>query len=126
MIKEAVRACVVILVLEICAIPAHANSYLDMITEPPEGDVQEENVFNDVQVNTNSQAGAINWWYDSRIKTRSPVVVSPYPKYYAWLRAKANEHRYDDTDEQIQNLIYAVEGGLVGWGLYEIYRYKHK
>ena len=125
MIKKAVRACAVILAMEICVSSAHANSYLDMITEPPEGYEPEEKVFEEVENNTGSKAGAINWWYDSRIKTRSPVVVSPYPRYYAWVRAKANEGRQNNTDEQIQNLIYAVEGGLVGWGLYEIYRYRH-
>lgn len=125
MIKKAVRACAVVLAMEICASSVHANSYLDMITEPPEGYEQEEQVVEEVEANTVSKQGPLNWWYDSRIKTMSPVVVSPYPRYYAWVRAKANEDRQNNTDEQIQNLIYAVEGGLVGWGLYEIYRYRH-
>lgn len=99
---------------------AFANSYLDMLTTAPvmadnqqsEGSNQQE-----IQVRQNP-----NWWYDSRITTVSPVVVSPYPKYYAWLRAQANEGQFDQTHENIQNLIYVIEGGLVGWGLYEIYK----
>ena len=51
------------------------------------------------------------------------MVVSSYPKYYAWAKAKADEDRNNYIDSQIQDFIYTVEGGLVGWGLYEIYRY---
>lgn len=121
--RGAVVACAIIFAAEICASIAHANSYFDMITEPPQGYTPEDEVFDEVKTNTSSNTGTMNWWYDSRIKTRSPVVVSPYPKYYAWAKAKADENKMDYTDTQIQDFIYAVEGGLVGWGLYEIYRY---
>ena len=120
--KKVVLVCVIILVMGVCSF-AHANSYLEMITEPPENyEEPESDIVDDVEMNAPSKT---NLWYDSRIKTQAPVVVSPYPRYYAWLRSKANEGREDNTHEQIQNLIYIMEGGLAGWGLYEIYRYKH-
>ena len=60
---------------------AHANSYLDMLTEPPEG--YEKSTFVDSAVEVMPQHNTLDWWYDSRIKTGAPVVVSSYPKYYA-------------------------------------------
>jgi len=97
---------------------AYANSYLEMITTAPVSQEIDAAITED-----KTPAAPLNWWYDSRIVTSSPVVVSPYPKYYAWARSQAFENLYDETHEQIQNLIYAVEGGLLGWGLYELYKY---
>ena len=98
----------------------YANSYLEMITTAP---AQESAVETASETSSQtSQEKPLDWWYDSRIVTSSPVVVSSYPKYYAWARSKANENKYDRTHEQLQNMIYVIEGGLVGWGLYEIYK----
>ena len=102
--------------------PAYANSYLEMITKAPEEQGENE-AMEVIEENETSVQRKPDLWYDSRITTASPVVVSPYPKYYAWARAKANEYQFDRTQEQLQNLIYIIEGGLVGWGLYEIYKY---
>lgn len=60
---------------------AHANSYLDMLTEPPEG--YEKSTFVGSAVEVMPQHNTLAWWYDSRIKTGAPVVVFSYPKYYA-------------------------------------------
>lgn len=110
---------IIVLMLSLVKLPsAYANSYLEMITTAPENHETET-----IPTADKIPAAPLNWWYDSRIVTSSPVVVSPYPKYYAWAHSKAYEDLYDDTHEHIQNLIYAVEGGLVGWGLYEIYKY---
>ena len=97
---------------------AYANSYLEMITTAP---VSQE--IDAVVTEDKTSAEPLNWWYDSRIVTSSPVVMSSYPKYYAWARSQAFGDFYDESHEQIQNLIYAVEGGLLGWGLYELYKY---
>lgn len=124
--RKAVGVCEVILTMVMCTDFAYANSYLDMLTEPPEGYEQDELTSGSAVIVPSSNANTLDWWYDSRIKTSAPVVVSSYPKYYAWVRARADEDRNNYIDSQIQDFIYAVEGGLVGWGLYEIYRYKHK
>lgn len=100
---------------------AYANSYLEMITTAPAPEPAVETA-TETSLQTIPEK-PLDWWYDSRIVTSSPVIVSSYPKYYAWARSKANENKYDRAHEQLQNLIYAVEGGLVGWGLYEIYKY---
>ena len=97
---------------------ACANSYLEMITTAPENHEPET-----VKTEEEKPSVPLDWWYDSRIVTSSPVVVSSYPKYYAWAHSKAYENVSDDTHEHIQNLIYAVETGLLGWGIYEIYKY---
>jgi hypothetical protein len=103
---------------------ANANSYLEMITQPPadySSSVTEESVFDDVDQSDSSHPPL---WYDYRITTASPVVFSPYPKYLAWQRAKARENKIEfDEHEFIQNLIYTTEGGLAAFGLYQIYKY---
>lgn len=103
---------------------ANANSYLEMITQPPadySSSVTEESVFDDVDQSDSSHPPL---WYDYRITTASPVVFSPYPKYLAWQKAKARENEIEfDEHEFIQNLIYTTEGGLAAWGLYQIYKY---
>lgn len=105
-----------------------ANSYLDMITQKPEG-YEEVEKSSELEENISAKpANSLNnLWYDSRIVTKAPVVTSPYPKYYAWARAKANENDTSDADlkEGIQNLIWTIEGGAAAFGIYEIYRYRH-
>lgn len=103
---------------------ANANSYLEMITQPPadySSSVTEESVFDDVVQSDSSHSPL---WYDYRITTASPVVFSPYPKYLAWQKAKARENEIEfDEHEFIQNLIYTTEGGLAAFGLYQLYKY---
>lgn len=101
--------------------PACANSYLEMLTTEPENQTDNSLDYRDRPIEEN--VPNTNWWYDSRIVTRSPVVVSPYPKYYAWARAQADGNQFDHTHEYIQNTIYVIEGGLLGWGLYEIFKH---
>lgn len=102
---------------------ANANSYLEMITREPSGyssSASGESVFNGINEASPSRP---ELWYDSRVTTASPVVFSPYPKYVAWQKAKARERELQfDSHEFIQNLIYTTEGGLVIWGLYQIYK----
>ncbi|MBO5441576.1 MAG: hypothetical protein J6A09_03325 [Alphaproteobacteria bacterium] len=93
---------------------AFANSYVEMITTPP----PEAELSQPVSVEVPVQPFA---WYDSRIKTSAPVVTSPYPKYTAWARSMENENFIDNTRDELQHLVYMVEGGLLGLGLYEIY-----
>lgn len=100
---------------------AWANSYIEMITTAPET-VQEAGVADDEPVVVSSQRTKPAVWYDSRITTTAPVVASPYPKYVAWQRAQMAGDVRDEWHEGLQNLIYTVEGGLVGWGLYEMFR----
>jgi len=99
---------------------AYANSYLDMLTTAPDG---QEKIAPYISEQLKENNSKLNWWYDARIVTRSPVVVSPYPKYYAWARAQADNNQFDRTHEYVQDMIYVIEGGLVGWGLYELYKY---
>lgn len=115
------------IVLSMITMPVYANSYLQFLTTPPEerGDVissAEEDYFSDIEDN-NALPNA--WWYDSRITTSAPVEVSQYPKYQAWLRAQNSQDQNDEllSREEMQRLLYAVEGGFVGWGLYNMYKY---
>jgi len=105
----------------LCTFPAYANSYLEMLTTAPQGQTETVTPYTSEPAQPSNLKP--NWWYDSRITTPSPVVVSPYPRYQAWLKAKANESQSDESHEQIQNMIYMIEGGLLGLGLYEIYKY---
>lgn len=113
------------LILALCTNDSKANSYLDMITSKPVGQTEEElpsaPAVDEVLETPLSSVVIKN---TPTMRTTSPVVTSPYPKYQAWLKAKARENRYDNTHEQIQNMIYTLEGGLLGLGIYEIYRYK--
>lgn len=103
---------------------AVANSYLEMITQKPSGyssAIAEESVFNGID---ETSLLSPDLWYDSRIKTASPVVFSSYPKYQAWQKAKARENAAEfDSHEFIQNLIYTLEGGVAAFGIYQIYKY---
>lgn len=101
---------------------AWANSYIEMITTAPET-MKEVLVIGDETVDASSQSEKPVLWYDSRITTAAPVVVSPYPKYVAWQRAQMAGNVRDEWHEGLQNLIYTVEGGLVGWSLYQMFRY---
>ena len=103
---------------------AKADSYMDLITTPPEGWEEESSrVQPSVGVSSYQVRQPIqsDLWYDSRIKTKSPVVMSSYPKYLAWVRAQTESNYYDYTHDYMQNLIYATEAGLLGWGIYELY-----
>jgi len=114
------------LLVLISASTVRADSYMDLITTPPEDGeiVQVETPVSGGTVYRSAEPiGATSAWYDSRIKTRSPVVVSPYPKYTAWLRSQVEEDFSNYTHDQIQNLIYATEAGLLGWGIYELYKH---
>lgn len=93
---------------------ALANSYVEMITTPPPEAELSQPVSFEAPVRPFV-------WYDSRIKTSSPVVTSSYPKYAAWVRSMENENFIDNTRDELQHLVYMVEGGLLGLGLYEVY-----
>lgn len=112
--KQLLTACLLWL---INVSPATANSYVEMITTPPAEDTSTKHV---VPVPTTAPAQPLTW-YDSRIKTTAPVVTSPYPKYAAWARSQANENLFDKTQDELQHLVYMVEGGLLSLGLYELY-----
>lgn len=96
---------------------AFANSYLDMITKEPENLVHERANENSIYTPKTTP----NLWYDSRIETKSPVVTSPYPKYLAWQKAKANEHNYYNYKETVQNAIYTLEAIAFGALVYEMF-----
>ena len=94
-----------------------ANSYIDMITKKPEGYV--ENYKNEEYRRENVKPET---WYDNRIAIKSPVVVSKYPSYLAWARAKEQEGRHYDLKDEIQRAIYTMEGIALGYGVYELYK----
>lgn len=114
------RLIIVIFATAFVSLTAQANSYVEMITKAPEGYVSESGVA-DCALCAGRAVQKPFTWYDSRIKTKSPVVTSPYPKYAAWVRSMENENLVENTREELQHLIYMVEGGLLGLGLYEIY-----
>lgn len=95
-----------------------ANSYLTMITTPPEGYVPEEY---HVQ-----KAERLPLWYDDRIVTSAPVVASPLPKYLAWKRAKANEAHFRYVRDDMQNAINFVGGVVTARLAYDIWGPHHK
>ena len=104
----------------IWSLPVHANSYLEMLTTKPIDHIDETS-----QINPNLPiiVRKNNLWYEGNTQTISPVVTSPYPKYEAWLRYQDRNDFYDYTTEELQNMIYVLETGLIGWGLYKIYHY---
>lgn len=97
---------------------AEANSYLDMITTPPEGYVETEPEV--------SAAEHSPLWYDGRVQTVSPVVTSPLPKYLAWQRAKAFEDSCAYVRDDVQNAIYFLSGAAVARLAYDIWGPYHR
>ena len=97
---------------------AMANSYLEMITTPPEGYVENAPV---VTITERSPL-----WYDDRIQTTSPVVTSPLPKYLAWQRAKAYEDNFNYVHDDVQNVIYFLSGAAVARLAYDIWGPYHR
>ncbi len=100
------------------ASPAAANSYLKMITTPPEGYVEET-----LSVPVAERAPL---WYDDRIQTVSPVVVSPLPKYLAWQRAQAYDNDFSIARDELQNAIYFISGAALARLAYDIWGPYHK
>jgi len=116
---------IVLAMFFISVAPAHANSYLQMLTTPPENGVVEntsgEDYFPEDVRNSSIEN---NLWYDSRLSTSAPIVVSSYPKYQAWLKTRKYQYQNDyDPKEKLQTLLYITEGLLVGAGLYMLYKY---
>ena len=106
----------------------YANSYMDMITQPPEEQtskdiVPPQNISPAITTDNNYLLSSPN-----TIQATSKPVVLPsqeQQKYQAWLKAQLEQE--DDSflnKENLQNILYAIEAGLLGVGLYEIYRYK--
>ena len=93
---------------------AHANSYLKMITTKPEGYVS----LNEKVVAYDKKPYV---WYDSKVSTKSPVVVSECPKYLAYKQAKQNNFYYFNLRETLQDMIYFMEAMALGRFLYKIY-----
>lgn len=115
---------IVLAMFFISAAPAHANSYLQMLTTPPEGYVPETSS-DDEYFSEDLEATNIknNLWYDSRLVTSAPIEVSPYPKYKAWLETRKYDRQYMyDPKEQLQNILYAIEGILLVAGIYMLYK----
>lgn len=104
---------------------AYANSYLDMITQPPEEQISDENVppqFISLQISEEYTSPAT-----TNNQTTSPVVspMQEQEKYQAWLKSRQNIKNMPIlSKDDLQNFIYTFEAGLLGVGLYEIYRYK--
>ncbi|MCM1324221.1 MAG: hypothetical protein NC218_08660 [Acetobacter sp.] len=97
---------------------AIANSYLEMITTPPEAYVVENAVVQEVKT--------APLWYDYRIETSSPVVTSSLPKYLAWQRAKAYENDFNYTHNDVQNMIYFLSGAAMARLAYDIWGPYHR
>ncbi len=95
-----------------------ANSYLEMITAPPEG--------YEPQIALPQTVGHAPLWYDSRIQTSSPVVTSSLPKYLAWKRAKENEANFRYVRDDMQKMIYFFSGAFVARVAYDIWGPDHK
>ena len=108
--------------------PVYANSYMDMITQPPEEQaskdtVPPQNIAPTVKTDNNNLPDIPN-----TMQPTSKPVVSPsqeQQKYQAFLKAQLKQDNDSFlTKENLQNMLYAIEAGLLGVGLYEIYRYK--
>ncbi len=98
-----------------------------MITRPPEEQTDIISATPEVSYSNTTQK---YFSFSSATKTSSTTapVISPsqeQEKYLSWL--KAQQQPIDNSvlnKENIQNFIYTIETGLLGVGLYEIYRYK--
>lgn len=97
---------------------AAANSYLEMITTPPDGYVAE--------VANAQSVKAAPLWYDDRIQTSSPVVTSSLPKYLAWQRAKADEDNFNYVRDDMQNAVYFLSGAAMARLAYDIWGPYHR
>ncbi len=98
--------------------PAAANSYLKMITTPPEGyeAVRAEKLY----------PPTAPLWYDSRIQSTAPVVTSPLPKYLAWKQAKAYEDSFRYVRDETQDVINFLSGAVVARLAYDIWGPHHR
>ena len=116
---------VILVYLSVLVAPAYANSYLQMITTPPEGvevDANSADVdyFSDIEKHDTVKN---NLWYDYRLVTSAPVVVSSYPKYKAWLETRKYQNQYEfDMKETLQTALYIAEGVLLAFGVYTLYK----
>lgn len=117
---------IILVSLAFLASPAYANSYLQMLTTPPENYPVDTSSENEDYFSDEAQTPNIkdNLWYDSRLITSAPIVVSSKPKYQAWLRSKTYPKRYElRTKEKLQNTLYIAEGLLLGAALYLLYKF---
>lgn len=112
------HTCGLVVAVVLGAHPAAANSYLEMITTPPEGYMAE--------VSQHSVAERAPLWYDSRIQTSSPVVTSELPKYLAWQQAKAYENNFSYVRDDMQNAVYFLSGAALARLAYDIWGPSHR
>ena len=99
-----------------------------MITQPPEEQAARANVPRQPA----SPKTPDDYLYPK--KTTAPQVITTAPvvtpaqeeeKYQAWLKAKQTPKKPPLlSKDDLQNFIYTFEAGLLGAGLYEIYRRK--
>lgn len=85
----------------------YGNSYMAMLTTPPENYTPYQRI----------EVPAHDLYYRSNIKTKSPVMTDPAEKIAAWEYSEAHPYNPNTFKESIQNFIYAVEtiafGGLI-------------
>ena len=98
-----------------------------MITKPPAEQYIAESAPPEV---VSPKPNAVNYYsfaHKNIPATTSPAILpsAEEQKYQAWLQSQANTPTDSAfSQETIQNMIYTLETGLLGLGLYEIYRYK--
>ena len=97
------------------AMEVNANSYIEMITQKPEGGVEKEE-----KVEIERREVKPNTWYDNRLAVKSPIVQSKYPSYVAWAKAKEQEGKHYNLKDELQKAIYTFEGIALGYGVYEL------
>ena len=92
-----------------------ANSYLTMITTPPENYEPYTPTYHPIPKK--------NLYYNSNIRTSSPVVEDPTYKIQAWARSEANPYSPLTIKEDVQNFIFAVETIALGGLIYLIHKH---
>ncbi len=98
---------------------AFANSYIEMITAAPEGEMPEP--MREAEIARRERSVL----YAAPVPTAAPVVTSDYPKYVAWRNAQMQAADSSYFHEDVQNVIYFLSGAVIGRMAYDIWGPHH-
>ena len=112
-----------------------ANSYVEMITTPPEQGAKTQQVIyadevyvvqqQPTYVQTETENMPMQYSKISGVPvTSAPVVTSDYPKYVAWKNAQNNSCCY--VHDGVQDFIYFLGGAVAGRLAYDIWGPYHR
>ena len=93
---------------------AYANSYLDMLTTPPQGHISD--LRNNV-IKQNNNSGC----YDDRDTVKFVITGEQYNKYMAYKNAERNNFYSFSLRDTLQDTIYFLETLAMGKFIYELY-----